>query len=141
MVLFLRLLLHNKILIYFIMDFSADSIPNLVELTNNILSLVDFLDKPEIIELEKNDERIYFQSVIEKFDKVPMSIIRLMMERENRDINLEKLINLIQTLKSVKNGKKNINNAFEQYKSQLEEEYIYPKFGGKEEFEKQMKGQ
>uniref|UniRef100_A0A6C0ECG1 Uncharacterized protein n=1 Tax=viral metagenome TaxID=1070528 RepID=A0A6C0ECG1_9ZZZZ len=123
------------------MDFSADSIPNLVELTNNILSLVDFLDKPEIIELEKNDERIYFQSVIEKFDKVPMSIIRLMMERENRDINLEKLINLIQTLKSVKNGKKNINNAFEQYKSQLEEEYIYPKFGGKEEFEKQMKGQ
>jgi hypothetical protein len=121
-----------------VVDMTTESIPDIEQLTEKVVKLLEFIDDPTIVELEKTDNTKYFQTVNSQFEDLPYSIIKLLTERENRDTNLEKLLDMFAIMQTIKNGEKDITSAFTDYKEELNEEYVYPKFGGKEEFERKM---
>ncbi len=118
--------------------YSIDEIVDIDKILNNIIDFIQFSDKPEIIDLEKRDDTAYFHLIMERYEELPMSIIRLLMERENRSENVEKLLDMITLLSKLKNGEGDINEEFEKFSENLNEEYVYPEFGGKEKFEEKM---
>jgi hypothetical protein len=70
--------------------------------------------------------------MFEKFEKMPMSMIKLLSDEEHRAENFEKLLIMIETLVQVKSGKVDIQEASDKWSEQQNEQYFYPAFGGKE---------
>ena len=66
-----------------------------------------------------------------------MKIISLLVEQERYE-NLTELLDLFETLKDVKSGKKDINIEAEKFGEHNRSKYVYPKFGGKEKFLEEM---
>jgi hypothetical protein len=121
-----------------VVDMTIESIMDIEPLTARVVKLLEFIDNPVIVELENTDKTKYVQTVNSQFEDIPFSIIKVLIDREHRDTNLEKLLDLFAKMQSVKNGEKDKDTAFKEYKEELNEEYIYPKFGGKAEFERTM---
>ena len=112
------------------------NIPDLKKLTDNVLKFIEFIDKPEIRELKKNEIGKYNYLVNEQFSGMPVSMIKLLSDYENRDKNLEKILDMINILKSVETGEKTFENAENEFVEKRAEEYLYPAFGGKDNFYK-----
>ena len=112
------------------------AIPDLLELTNKILEFIDFYDKPEMKKLREENMGNYNYIVGEKFEKLPPSMIKLLSDEENRASNLEKLMEMLRLLQSVKDGKNTFEKTENDFFEKRAEEYIYPKFGGRENFYK-----
>jgi DNA repair exonuclease SbcCD ATPase subunit len=70
-------------------------------------------------------------------ESIPIKLIGLMLEKE-RDKHLEDFKKMCDVLKPVKKGQINIDTAKKCFDEGLAGEYVYPKFGGKEQFEKVM---
>ena len=122
-----------------VMQMDKNAIPDLEVLTNEIFDFLVFIDQPEIIELRISQHGNFLKLVEEKFKNIPLSITKMLTdESSDRVKNITKLLDMFQTLNKVKKGEKNIDSEFENFKENLSEEYIYPKFGGKEEFERKM---
>lgn len=116
--------------------FNIDNIPDLVEMTNKIIEFINFSDKPETINLKENNIGNYNYIISERFNILPQSMIKLLSEREKRSEHLEKILELIEVLKQIKSGAKSYETAETEFIEQKSEEYLYPKFGGKENFYK-----
>lgn len=82
---------------------------------------------------EKFEAEIYsrYNSIL------PMKIISLMTEQD-RDKHLDELMDTFELLNKVKNGKISIDDASKQFGEGRKVKYVYPKFGGKDAFEKLM---
>lgn len=84
----------------------------------------------------------YFGDLQDKFQDFYINfngIFRMLARSDNRVTNLEYLSKLINILKDVKAGKKDINKQFDIFREQQAEKYIYPQFGGKKKFEEKLK--
>ena len=119
-------------------DTSLDprEIPDLEKLTSQIKDFLLYLETEEIKSLEEDKEK-YIQALRDKFPEFSVQyygIFNMLSDRTNLDFNIKKLMKLINVLKKVKSGERNIEKEFDRFKESLAEEYIYPKFGGKEEF-------
>lgn len=112
------------------------NIPDLEKLTNDILDFIDFVDKPENIELRKKQSGNFNYLLNEKFKDMPSSMFKLLLDVDNRASNLEKILDMINMLKNVKNGYTTLENAENEFAEKRAEEYLYPAFGGKEQFYK-----
>lgn len=121
---------------------NKEGIPDLAELTKQILKFVEYIETDEMRKLE-NDNNTEFCSHIESafpdFTLKYMSIYKMLLDRENREENLVKLLNLFKILRDVKAGTRDIDTEFDAFKENLAQDYVYPKFGGKTEFEKKIK--
>ena len=124
------------------------AIPDLDILLGDILEMLEYMDKPEMINLEKKDEATYEQHLDTKFDKISSKyykIFKLLLDRKNREINLKKLIDMFMVLKDIKHGKLDIKKADEDFHESMNDKFVYPKFGGKEKYlqrvEEMKKGQ
>ena len=121
---------------------SVDAIPDLDVLTTHVYDIIEYLEQPETKKLIKKDDSIVMNYLNNKYaDSVPLGIIRLLMEEDERQNTLEILTNMFQTLLDAKKGKTTIEDAemkiFETDKNSINNRYIYSKNGGsKEEFEK-----
>lgn len=112
------------------------NIPDLKKLTDKLLKFIEFIDKPEIRELKKNEIGKFNYLVNEQFSDMPVSMIKLLSDFENRDNNLEKILDMINILKSVETGEKTFETAENEFVEKRAEEYLYPAFGGKDNFYK-----
>lgn len=115
------------------------SIPDIAQLTGTIIEFVEYLSQPQVIEMSKGDEVAYKQHLENKFEDFSLkyySIFRMLLEEKNRAENLNKLISMMEILKNIKDGKKDHDKEFEKFKEERAEEYIYPQFGGKNNFQR-----
>ncbi len=115
---------------------SISSIPDLELLTTKIIEFLEFVDKPEIITMKENEPGNFNYIVNEKFSMLPVSMVKLLSEREQRAQNLEKILDMINILRSVKTGQKTFETAENEFVEKRAEEYLYPAFGGKDNFYK-----
>jgi hypothetical protein len=113
-----------------------NAIPDLVELTNKVLEFIEFEDNPETQRIKKNDRGYYNYIVEERFDKLPTTIIKLLSEQDKRSENLAKILDMINLLKNVKEGRTTFEKAENEFVEKRAEEYLYPQFGGKDNFYK-----
>lgn len=117
---------------------SADAIPDLDEMLRHINDLLDCIEEEHMKQLEIQDKNMFERIIINKFhDKMPFKIIRMLMEPDRYN-NLDKLLDMFETLKIVQRGDADVYTEFKKFNEKQNEEYVYPKFGGKEEFYKKM---
>lgn len=123
----------------YISQMNANSIPDLDNILIHIQELLQDIETPEMKNLEtknrKEFEKILTHKYYEKINSI--KIINLMLEPERYE-NLEKLLDMFDNLKKVKNGKTDIQNAHKLWCEKMNEEYVYSKHGGKTNFEKKM---
>lgn len=117
------------------------AIPDLEKLLGTILDFLNYINTDEMQKLENSDQISYERHLESKFEDFSLryyGIFKLLLDKENREDNLAKLIDIFSKLKEVKLGKVDIYKATEDYQEELSHEYVYPKFGGKEQFRKKM---
>jgi hypothetical protein len=116
------------------------AIPNLDKLLVKIQDLLQDIEtqlKPDLSSDEK--EEIETRLYRKYNNQIPIKIISLMFE-EQRYENLDRLLDMFDKLKEVQSGKADIKTAQDKFNEKLNEDYVYPKFGGsKESFEQKIK--
>jgi hypothetical protein len=115
------------------------NIANLEQITDNILDLLDFMHSEEMI-IKKHQDNIEFERILSvKYnDLMPRKIIDLLLEDEknNNTNNFNKLIKMIEVLSQIKGGNLDYDQEYTKFTEDVNEEYIYSKYGGKENFQK-----
>lgn len=112
------------------------------KLTEDLIKLVEFVETPEMKELQKSNENLYCYKVDEQFTDFSDNyyhIFRLIVDdTKNRSDNLFKIIDMIKRINKIEDGISTKEKEFEEVKEQLAEEHLYPSFGGKENFIKAL---
>ena len=123
-----------------VLEMSPDAIPDIKKLTADIFELLIYIDSPDMQKLKRDCYGMYLNKIDEKYQDMPYSIIKLLSdESDNRDDNIIKLLNILETMNSIKEKNKNLDSEYEKFRENLNEEYVYPEFGGKDKFEEKMK--
>lgn len=106
------------------------------KILEEILSLKRKVNKLRKSADKKKEE---FENIVYgKFNsKLPMKVISLLIEQERYE-NLNELLDMFEILKDIKNGKRDINVEAERFGEKNRSKYVYPQFGGKENFIKTM---
>ena len=118
------------------------NIPDLTKLTKEIIDFLDYVNKPDMLKMQDDEPRafeLHLESKFENFVENYYSTFKMLLDKKDRSKNVLKLMQMINTIKKVKDGQKSYDNAFNQIKENLAEEFIYSKYGGKDNFEKQLK--
>lgn len=122
-----------------IASMDPNAIPDLDQMLVKINELLEFIEKPESVNMMKRNKNDFEDMIIKLFgEDIPNKIITLMLEDDRYD-NLAKLLDMFDILRKVKNQQADIQEEFHKFNENLNEQYLYPKFGGKEEFENRMK--
>ena len=108
-------------------------------LIKNVLKAIEIMDTDEMIKLQEESYPRFMNKIIEEIPDIQTSMIKILSDRQNRVPNLERVLQIIETLRKVKTGKLNMESAYADFVEEQNEKYIYPQFGGKEEFERKYK--
>jgi hypothetical protein len=123
-------------------DMNVASIPDIEKLTEDILNFLKFTTTYETKLLIKENYGAFQHKVDELYPDIPYSITKLLMDdtetAEDKSKNLVKLLEMLSQLSDIKKGNQDINKSFNSFRECLHEEYVYPKFGGKDEFERKL---
>jgi hypothetical protein len=120
------------------LEMTPDAIPDLDALTGKVMDFLDFIDTPQMMKLEGDDNTKFRQLINAKYDDMPHSIVKIFLDRENRIENLERLLSTFEMLDTIKKGNKDMESEFDTFREGLFHRYLYPQFGGKEEFARKM---
>jgi hypothetical protein len=118
-------------------EMSASAIPNLNELLEKIIEMVEFMNTPQMVKKKRTDPKNYEYTIFFKYrEHMPTKIIDLLIE--NHTDNLQKLITMFETLNGIKMGNLDMTTEYEKFTENVNEEYLYPSFGGKDKFRERM---
>ena len=117
-----------------------NAIPDLDDMLEHIEELLSDIETPEMQELEKRDKKEFEKILTHKYySLIPSTkIINMFLAPERYD-NLERFMEMCDRLRLVKDGKKDMKSAYQEWCEKVNNDLLYPSFGGKEEFEKKMK--
>lgn len=115
-------------------DMTVDAIPDTNELIEHLNNAILFIDTPamQLLEIEDNEK---FETILhEKYNsRLPNSMIKLLCSNE-RENNIEQIVEMLCSLSEIKQGKKDLMEETKKFSEKQSEKYIYPKFGGKNNF-------
>ena len=117
------------------------NIPDLANLTKQIIDFLEYINTPDMEKMQNDEPRAFEMHMESKFENLAenyYSTFKMLLDKKDRIKNIEKLMQLISSIKKVKDGQKTYDSTFNQIKEDLAEEYIYSKYGGKDNFEKQL---
>ena len=142
-------------------DVKADknAIPDIEKLTSNVLELLDDLETPEYKMLAEKSYGTILNKLYEKYDDevvgedgtkipnpkyIPYKLINILSDNsrtsEEKHDDVLNMLEMLNRLEKVKKNGADINEQFELFREGLKERHIYPKFGGKNNFEKVVNG-
>ena len=124
------------------LDFETENIPDLNNLTNQIITFLEYINKSDMEKMEEEDPvafKAHLENEFADFSLNYINVYNMLLNKNDRDDNIIKLMNLIEILREVKSGEKKMQDEFNKFKENLSEQFVYPKFGGKENFEKKIK--
>lgn len=136
---------NDKNAIFLDDDTRPSNVGDLEKLTTELVGFITYINGEDMEKLAVSDYNAYIGHLEEKFDDFSLnyhSIFKMLTDKEsinNREENIQKLISLIEVLMEVKQGKRSMDKEFENFRETKAQEYVYPKFGGKEQFEETMK--
>lgn len=109
------------------LDVSA--IPNMDQLTSDLLELAQFLTSQPSIDMEKNNPEEFYTMIEKEYaDKIPRSILRLIIDRDdcgkNRGKNLAELCDMFDRLKRVKRGELDLEKEDMRFRLKQAKKYI-----------------
>lgn len=118
---------------------SVDHIPDLDILTAHVLEIVEYIESDDNKDIMKNNPSAVTMMLNNKYaDTVPYGMITLLMEEEDRNENLDRIIRILDSLRLAKEGKKDLDILQKEFTEEVYERYEYSKYGSKEAFEKAL---
>jgi hypothetical protein len=121
-----------------------EEIPDLDALMDSIIEFLEYINTSEMQQLEEANPVAFENHLDLKFRSFSLKyygIFKMLLDKKRRAENVNKLINLFSKLNKVKDGDMSMDKAYEEYTEGLNGEYIYPKYGGKDNFEQHIKKQ
>jgi hypothetical protein len=118
---------------------SVNAIPDIILLSTLVIDFVEYYNMPSTKKLRDTNHGAYLNTLYDKFEKLPTSMIKLLSDDDNQVENLEKIINMLETLSSVKRGEVSLDKAHDDFTEKQNEAYFYPAFGGKEKLMQDIK--
>lgn len=122
------------------MSDEAGEMPDLQNIIDTLPKICDLMETDEMILLRNTNKGTFEQKMEEHFPEFSdknFSLFRMIIHG-NID-TWTNLIEMIKTLCMVKLGQISMGTANQHISNVLAEQYIYPKFGGKANFEKKVK--
>lgn len=123
-------------------EMSKDTIPDIDLLTETIVHILEYILEPEMVVLENTNKDLFDKKVEEKFSDFSLnyySTFKMLLDKEDRNNNIKKLLDMFSKLNEIKKGNLDIHEETEKFGEQQNEIYVYPKFGGKEKCEEIIK--
>ena len=118
---------------------SVGNIPNLDILTGHIFEILQYLERPDVKKImKKNDTAIKMQLNNKYADTVPLGIITVLMEEDSREENVARLLNMFEGLNRAKRGEESLEEVGAKFTEEVNQRYVYSKYGSKEAFEKEL---
>lgn len=117
---------------------SIEAIPDLDLLTKNIVDILEYLKKPEVKKICDKDDSLIRMTLINKYaDSVPLKFIDLFMDKDpvHKAESVERSLRWIEQLAKAKAGKISLEDASKGLVDEVNERYVYSKYGSKEAFE------
>jgi hypothetical protein len=112
---------------------SREGIHDIEKLMGHVIDLVEFMNSEPMKEMKIKNNDEFERVIIFKYQNdIPYRIISLLFE--NQEKFLPELIDMFEILLKIKSGKADCKTEYEKFGESKNEEYIYPKFGGKEKF-------
>lgn len=114
-----------------------EDIADITQLVEELTEILEYVAQPAMIELRKNNFKAYEEHIEAKYAKFVekhYGIFDMIIKQENTDI--DKFIEMCIMMDKIKNGQSTMKEEYDKFSGKLNEEYIYPQFGGKENFEK-----
>jgi hypothetical protein len=131
-------MLNEDVVNEFRLSMDPNAIPDLGQMLNIINELLAFIETDNMIRMEKENKIEFERAVHGRYNAyLPIKIIKLMLEPDRYD-HLSRLLDMFDILNNVKDGKQNIQDAYNNFSEKLNEKYIYPMHGGKANFEKNI---
>ena len=121
-------------------EMSVDAIPDLDVLTGHVCDILEYLEKPETKKLMKTNSAAIKMQLFNKYadTRMPMGVITLLMEEEERYDNVEMLLSMFERLNQAKKGQITLEAAEKEHEKNVSERYLYSKYGSKEAFEQAL---
>lgn len=120
---------------------SIDAIPDLDKLTENIFAILSFLERPGVKQIcETNESAIRMKLINDYAETVPLKFIDLFMEKDpnHKRESIERTMRWIETLAKVKAGDLDLEKASQSLVDEVNNRYVYSKYGSKEKFEEAL---
>jgi hypothetical protein len=121
---------------------SVDAIPDLDALTSNIMDILEYLENPDVKKIcAINDSAIRMKLYNDYADTVPLKFIDLFLERdpEQKAESVERTLKWIEVLAKVKAGKADLEKESQKLVEEVNNRYVYSKYGSKQAFERALK--
>jgi len=106
-------------------------LPNVEELSSRIEEIIEYMCEDEIFSLSKKDYKKYSKTMKEKFPEFStkyMSIFDMVISGED----ITPLIEMLAQIDSVKKGKKTMEQAEDELRDSLAEQFVYPNLSAKQ---------
>ena len=123
-------------------DDAPTGIGDLEKLTKRVIEFLQYINTDEMIKFENTKPDEFKMHVIDKFIDYfddNSKVFTTLLDKQNRDANVSKLLQVIELLSEIQLGKKDLNHETEMFHETHNQQYVYPKFGGKVAFEETIK--
>jgi hypothetical protein len=128
---------NSKVMGEGVMNVAA--IPDLNILTRDCLEILTYLEDPKNQQAINTNEGAIKMMLNNKYaDTVPYGVITLLMEKEKRYENVDRLMKMFEQLAKAKRGEVELEQIEKDFVENVSYEYIYKPYGSKENFEREM---
>lgn len=110
------------------------SVPNMDNLTEDLIKVISYLCTDEMVELGSTDKKQFNEHVRAHFPEVSQKyygLLETLLDYSSDDIT--PLLTMLSMFKSTTNDE--LTTDFENYKEEMAKRFIYPQYGGKEGYE------
>lgn len=117
----------------------VESIPNLKYVISILTEMFEYMTSKEMLELKEMNMESYKENLRQKyqdFEEHYFSLFNVVLDGELD--SMTHLVMMIKSLCMVKTGQISMDTAFANVREELSNHYIYPQFGGKQNFENTM---
>lgn len=108
-------------------------------ITENVIKILEVSVQPEMLELRKKNKVAFEKQIETLFPDFVLKYYRLyqvLMDESNTD--LSHFFDLLKMFRAINNKEVDEKKAYKDYGKKLNEEYVYSKFGGEDNFNKKM---
>lgn len=120
-------------------ELSLDAIPDLDRLTGNILEILEYLEDQKNARLIATSEGNVRTMLCNRYaETVPYGVISLLLDRVNRYENVERLMRMFEMMNNAKCGRSTLEEVEKDFTEEINQRYIYSKYGSKEKFESEL---
>lgn len=121
---------------------APEEIPDIEKLIDHVINFLQYINTEEMQKMENSDPTAFERHLDNKFSEFTLryyTVFKLLLDKPNREKNVARMLDLFHSLNKVKNSEKTMDTAYDEYIDDVNDEYIYSKYGGKANFEKEIK--